>query len=108
MIENNEIEIGNVLFVVFEGKKIIYPVIVLEEIIKKSLKGTEVDFVVKAGTGESERVLSLKELSNNNKYFLTTDAARQHLLDLEKIEIDKQVSNALQKAKDWYSYNLNE
>ena len=97
----SNIEVGQILFIVFDDKKIIYPVQVIEEITKKTIEGVETDFIFRAGTGKSQRVLSYKSL--NGKSFANIEDAKQFLLDIEMREIENQASEALKKADEWYS-----
>lgn len=77
----------------------IYPMMVVEEIVKRTMHGEEVNYVLQGGSDSSTTILlnqvdgEIFESAEEAKYVLTSRATQQ---------IEKLVDAAITKANDWY------
>lgn len=92
--------VGQVLFVVLNKKMLVYPMLVIEEIVKRTLQGEETNYVLQGGTDKDATVLlnqvdgEIFESAEEAKYVLTSRATTQ---------IEKIVDSAVLKASEWYA-----
>jgi len=91
--------VGQILFAVLNKKMQVYPMMVVEEITKKTLYGEETNYVLQGGSDHSSTILLDKvegeifESAEEAKYVLTTRATSR---------IERIVDNAVEKAAEWY------
>lgn len=97
--------VGQILFVVLNKKIQIYPMMVVEEIIKKTLSGEDVNYVLQAGSDSSRKIL-LNEI--DGEIFESADEAKHVLTSKATLQIEKLVDSAALKAQEWYSHDGNE
>lgn len=92
--------VGQILFVIINKKMQIYPMMITEEIVKRTLQGEEVNYVLQGGSDSSATILlnqvdgEIFESAEEAKYVLTNRATHQ---------IEKLVDAAILKAKEWYN-----
>ena len=91
--------IGQVLFVVFTKKNQVYPMQVVEVIIKKTLQGEEVRYLFRGGSDKGTN-LFLDQV--DGEVFDSADKARSTLVVRATTQINRLVDNALAKSKEWY------
>ena len=92
--------VGQILYVIFPKKGQVYPMCVVEEIIKKTLKGEEVNYVLQAGEDSNSKVM-LSQVEG--EVFETSEEVRNILVSRATMQIEKIVSNATDNATLWYS-----
>lgn len=92
--------VGQVLYVIVNKKGQVYPMRIIEEITKKTLSGEEVNYVLQVGK-ESTATILLDEVEG--EIFETPEEARLTLIDRATRQIEKIVSVAVLKSKEWYS-----
>ena len=97
--------VGKVLYVILSKKGQVYPMRIIEEITKKTLKGEEVNYVVQAGSDVNSTIL-LSQIEG--EIFETPGEARRVLVSRATEQIDRLVSAAVAKAKDWYALQVDE
>ena len=97
--------VGKVLYVILSKKGHVYPMRIIEEITKKTLKGEEVNYVVQAGSDVNSTIL-LSQIEG--EIFETPGEARRVLVSRATEQIDRLVSAAVAKAKDWYALQVDE
>lgn len=91
--------VGQILFVVMSKQAQVYPVMVIEEIVKRTLNGEETSYVLQGGSDPSSTVLAhqvkgeIFESAEEAKYVLTSRATAQ---------VEKMVDLAAKKAVEWY------
>jgi len=91
--------VGQILFAVLNKKMQVYPMMVVEEITKKTLYGEETNYVLQGGSDHSSTILLDKvegeifESAEEAKYVLTTRATSR---------IEQIVDSAVEKAAEWY------
>jgi hypothetical protein len=72
---------------------------VVEEITKKTLKGEEKNYVLQGGADADSKVLLDKV---DGEIFNSAVEAREVLVSRATAQIDKLVSNAILKSREWY------
>ena len=96
--------VGQILYVVPTRQTAVYPMQVSEEIIRKTLNGTEIDYVLVAG-GTDPKIISHKDIQG--EIFETAEQACSVLTERATRSIAKLIESAQKKAKEWYP-SLNE
>lgn len=91
--------VGQVLYVISNKKGQVYPVMIIEEITKKTLKGEEVNYVLQAGADQGSTLLLTQV---DGELFETAEEAKKSLISRATEQIEKIVSSAARKAEDWY------
>lgn len=97
--------VGQVLFVVLNKKVQVYPMMVVEEITKRTLQGEETTYVLQGGVDASSTILlnqvdgEIFESADEAKYVLTTRATAS---------IERLVDAAVTKAELWYSTKVHD
>ena len=92
--------VGQILYVILNRKMQIYPMMVIEEIIKKTMKGEEVNYVLQGGSDTSTTLL-LNQV--DGEIFESADEAKHVLTTRASLQIEKLVDAAVAKAAEWYS-----
>lgn len=95
----NNYEVGQILFVVLNKKNQVYPMQVIEEITKKTLKGEVKTYVLQGGSDPNSTVV-LDQI--DGEVFDSSEEVRRVLLARATSQINKLVSAAVAKSKDWY------
>jgi len=94
--------VGQILFVVLNKKGQIYPMQVVEEITKRTLKGEEKNYVLQGGSDQNSKILLDKV---DGEIFDSAMEAREILVSRATSQIDRLVTNAVAKSKEWYLNN---
>ncbi len=92
--------VGQVIYTILSKKGQVYPMRIIEEITKKTLKGEDINYVVQAGASIDSTIL-LSQIEG--EIFITPDEAKRVLIERATGQIEKIVDNAIVKAKEWYS-----
>jgi len=92
--------VGQVIYVILNKKGQVYPMRIIEEITKKTLKGEDINYVLQVGSDTSTTIL-LNDVEGD--IFNTADEARSVLIDRATQQIERIVASATAKAKEWYS-----
>jgi hypothetical protein len=91
--------VGQVLFVILDKQAKVYPMMVVEEITKRTLRGEETNYVLQGGSDPTSTVLAnqvkgeIFESAEEAKYVLTSRATMQ---------IERMIDAAIKKAEQWY------
>jgi hypothetical protein len=93
-------EVGQVLFVILSKKSQVYPMMVVEEITKKTLQGENVNYVLRGGADPTSTVL-LNQV--DGEIFESAEEAKKTLISRATSQIERLVLNAVTKSKEWYS-----
>jgi ferric-dicitrate binding protein FerR (iron transport regulator) len=95
--------VGQVIFVVLNKRMQVFPMMIVEEIVKRTMHGEEVNYVLQGGTDTSTTILLNKvdgeifESAEEAKYVLTSRATSQ---------IEKLVDSAVELAAVWYEGSI--
>lgn len=92
--------VGQILYIILSKKGQVYPMCVVEEITKKTLRGEEVNYVLQAGEDLNSK-MTLNQVEG--EVFETAAEARTVLVERATSQIDRIIQNAVQNAKNWYS-----
>lgn len=93
--------VGQVLYVVFKRETKVVPVLVIEEIVRKTREGVNVDYVVQVGSANTkETKLNLTALEG--EVFETPSSVVDALTSRAHKTIAKLVDVAVEKASAWY------
>lgn len=83
----------------------IYPMMIIEEIVKRTMQGEEVNYMLQGGSDPSTTILlnqvdgEIFESAEEAKYVLTNRATQQ---------IEKLVDSAVGRANEWYKFDNQE
>jgi len=97
--------VGQVLFVIINKKMQIYPMMIIEEIVKRTMQGEEVNYVLQGGSDSTTTILlnqvdgEIFESAEEAKYVLTNRATQQ---------IEKLIDSAVARANEWYNFDNQE
>jgi hypothetical protein len=72
-------KVGQVLFVIPTGKTALIPVLIVEEITKKTVQGTITSYMVSAKTGEGDKIVELTKIPG--EFFESSTQARKVMLE---------------------------
>jgi len=92
--------VGQVIYVILSKKGQVYPMRIIEEITKKTLKGEETNYVAQAGADLTTTIL-LDQIEG--EIFVTAAEAKITLIERATSQIEKIIDNAVLKANEWYS-----
>jgi hypothetical protein len=95
------LQVGQVLYVVLNKQTAVYPMQVVEEITKKTLDGVVVDYIIRGG-GPDSKTPSIRLGDIDGEVFETWELARKTLTGRVVDMIEKRISAAVAKAKEWY------
>lgn len=95
---NRTYRVGQVLFVLMNKETKIVPVQVVEEIIKRTVDGETVNYMVRLG--KSDKISSLSEIDGD--IFETVDKLREVLTKRVMSTINAVIDNAVVRAGEWY------
>jgi len=83
----------------------IYPMMIIEEIVKRTMQGEEVNYVLQGGSDSTTTILlnqvdgEIFESAEEAKYVLTNRATQQ---------IEKLIDSAVARANEWYNFDNQE
>ena len=92
-------KVGQVIFVVLRKQASVYPMQVIEEIVKKTLEGEATSYVVCAGAAR-DKIMSVNEI--DGEIFDSAEKAKKTLIDRASRDISNRVDLAIKKAREWY------
>jgi len=99
-----KLNVGQIVYVILEKQTSVYPMHVIEEIIKRTMHKGEIvsdcDYILQAG-GHNPKVSALSTIQG--EIFETAEQARTVMIDRATKSINKHIENAINKAKEWYS-----
>ena len=98
-------KIGQVIYIVLNKEIRIYPMQVVEELVKRSLEGEQTTYMVRAGpavisNGSVAPIVPISQV--NGEIFQSINAAREALTERAIASINKLILAASQKAQEWY------
>jgi hypothetical protein len=99
MDKNNHYSVGQVLYIVPQNESKVIPVLVVEEITKKTAKGIEVTYKIQSGV-DTTKVFLIDNVPG--MYFTSPSAAKKSLTEFASVRIAKIVDQASKKAREWY------
>lgn len=91
--------VGQILFVILNKKMQIYPMMIIEEITKRTMQGVETNYVLQAGAESTSTVL-LNQV--DGEVFESADDARRVLIERATSQIDRLIQVATEKSSEWY------
>jgi hypothetical protein len=94
--------VGQVLFIIMHKKLQVYPMMVIEEITKRTLKGEEKNYVLQGGP-DSETTILLNQVEG--EIFDSPEEAKKMLITRATSQIERIVDSAVEKAIQWYQTN---
>lgn len=97
--------VGQVLFIILNKKMQVYPMMVIEEITKRTLKGEEKNYVLQGGPDEKTTIL-LNQVEG--EVFDSPEEAKKILITRVTTQIEKIVDSAVAKASEWYETRSDE
>ena len=89
-------KVGQVVFVALQKKAQVFPVLVIEELTKKTIEGSTVEYVVKYGT----KTLPMRELEG--EIFASADELRRALIERAAASVTELVASAVSLVDRWY------
>jgi DNA recombination-dependent growth factor C len=92
--------VGQVLYVLMSKETKIFPVQVVEEIIKRTITGESNSYIVKVG--RASKHVPLSEL--DGEVFESVDLLREILMKKVMNTVNSVVDNAVLKASEWYQH----
>lgn len=94
--------VGQILFIILEKKMQVYPMMIVEEIVKRTLHGEETNYVLQGGSDPTTTIL----LSHiDGEVFESADEAKYVLTVRATAQIEKLVDFAVSRATKWYDNN---
>lgn len=94
-----EYKVGQVVYVILNKEGKVYPMQILEEITKKTLKGTETNYVLRGNPTATQTVM-MSEIAN--EVFESANDAKKVLIERASKQINKLVDNAIKTAQKWF------
>ena len=92
--------VGQILFVVLKKKIQVYPMMVIEEIVKRTMHGEEINYVLQGGSDPTTTIF----LSHvDGEVFESADEAKYVLTVRATAQIEKLVDSAVSRATEWYN-----
>lgn len=91
-------KVGQVVYIVLSKKGQVYPMMIVEEITKKTLKGEEVNYVLQSGSDSSTKIL-MSQIEG--EIFETPDETKKVLVARATSQIEKIVLSAEKKSQEW-------
>ena len=97
--------VGQILFVIVNKKMQVYPMMVIEEIVKRTLQGEEVNYVLQGGSDPTTTIL-LNQV--DGEIFESADEAKYVLTNRATAQIEKLVDAAVARVNEWYTAQKSE
>jgi len=91
--------VGQVLFVIVNKKAQIYPMMIIEEIVKRTLSGEEVNYVLQGGSDQATTIL-MNQI--DGEIFESAEEAKYALISRATTQIDRLVDAAVARSTEWY------
>lgn len=91
--------VGQVLYVILRKEARVYPVQCVEVITKKTFEGEIITYMVRSGIDPEAKVL-ITDI--DGEIFDSAEKAKNTLVERAGTSINRLVSTAIQKAKEWY------
>jgi hypothetical protein len=92
--------VGQILFVVLNKKMQVYPMMVIEEITKRTIQREEINYVLQGGQDTSTTIL-LNQV--DGEIFESAEEAKYVLTNRATAQIERIVDSAVTRASEWYS-----
>ena len=93
-------QVGQVLFVILNKRAQVYPMMVVEEVTKRTLQGEVINYVLQGGSDPKTTVLL--DLVDG-EIFESANEAKHVLIARATTQIERLIDNATIKAIEWYS-----
>lgn len=97
--------VGQILFVIVNKKMQVYPMMIIEEIVKRTMQGEEVNYVLQGGSDSSTTIL-LSQV--DGEVFESAEEAKYVLTNRATTQIERLVDSAVAKANEWYNFQKQE
>jgi len=91
-------KVGQIIYVLTSKETKIYPVQVVEEIIKRSITGESVSYIVKAGKGN--KLVPISDIQG--ELFEDVESLREVLTKRIINTVNNIVNESIEKASEWY------
>ena len=92
--------VGQVIYVVLRKEASVFPLQIVEEIVKKTLEGEVVTYTVRMGA-DPTKTLTIEQV--DGEIFDTAEKAKHTLLEKVSDVINRRIDHAIAQAKEWYS-----
>lgn len=93
-------QVGQILFVILNKRAQVYPMMVVEEVTKRTLQGEVINYVLQGGSDPKTTVLL--DLVDG-EIFESANEAKHVLISRATTQIERLIDNATIKATEWYS-----
>lgn len=90
-------KVGQVLFVIPTGKTALVPILVVEEITKKTIGGTITSYMVTARTGEGDKIVELSKIPG--EFFESSAQARKVMLERAAQAVNSVVDKSIRLSQ---------
>lgn len=91
-------KVGQIIYVLTSKETKIYPVQVVEEIIKRSITGESVSYIIKAGKGN--KLIPISDIQG--ELFEDVESLREVLTKRIVNTVNSIVNESIEKASEWY------
>lgn len=91
-------KVGQIIYVLTSKETKIYPVQVVEEIIKRSITGESVSYIIKAGKGN--KLIPISDIQG--ELFEDVESLREVLTKRIVNTVNNIVNESIEKASEWY------
>ena len=95
----NSYKIGQVVYVIINKEMKVYPMRVIQEITKRSLKGAEITYMLVGNPTQNQQV-ALSDIAG--EVFNSDVEAKKALINRATRSINQLVDNAVKKANEWF------
>lgn len=92
-------KIGQVLYVVLNKKNVVMPLLVVKELLERTIEGEAVTYMVRGGQ-DANTTISMADV--DGEVFLTAASAKKSLTERATASINKLVDAAVLRAREWY------
>lgn len=92
-------KVGQIIYAILNKKGQVYPLMVVEEITKKTIKGEVTSYIVQVGA-DSSNTSVLEQIEG--ELFENPEEAKSVLAKRATSQIERVVDNAVKKATEWY------
>lgn len=99
MAKKTGYKIGMVLYIIQKAKNVVTPVMIVEEVCKKTLKGEEISYLVQVGADENKKI-ALADMEG--EIFETIKELQKTLTERATKAVENLVNKAEDNAKVWY------
>lgn len=104
VINHNDLQIGQVLYIVSDKQTRVIPVVVSEQAITRTLEGNTTTWKVIIGPKEKRKTYDLKSITGDK--FFTLEEAKQALLSRFTGFLNETIAESEKTTKDWYGIEL--